>query len=237
MSKRAAADSNRILVVEDDDNILELIRFNLGQEGYATLAARSSEEALRILNHTTVALILLDIMLPGIDGLALCRILKSNVLTRGVPIIMLTAKGEEADIVTGLERGAEDYVTKPFSIRVLIARVKAVLRRHGAEVRDERAPMAIGDLSIHSGKREVRIGEESLSLTATEFAMLNFLAQHPGWVFTRNQLVSAVHGPDYPVTDRSIDVVIAGLRKKLGSGGSLIETVRGVGYRFHDLSD
>ena len=234
MSNRAAAAANRILVVEDDDNILELIRFNLGQEGYATLAARSSEEALRILNQTTVALILLDIMLPGIDGLALCRILKSNVLTRGVPIIMLTAKGDEADIVTGLERGAEDYVTKPFSIRVLIARIKAVLRRHGAEVRDERAPMAIGDLSIHPGKREVRIGDESLSLTATEFAMLNFLAQHPGWVFTRNQLVSAVHGPDYPVTDRSIDVVIAGLRKKLGSGGSLIETVRGVGYRFHD---
>ena len=234
MSNRAAAAANRILVVEDDDNILELIRFNLGQEGYAAVAARSSEEALRIMNQTTVALILLDIMLPGIDGLALCRILKSNVLTRGVPIIMLTAKGEEADIVTGLERGAEDYVTKPFSIRVLIARVKAVLRRHGAEVRDERAPMAIGDLSIHPGKREVRIGDESLSLTATEFAMLNFLAQHPGWVFTRNQLVSAVHGPDYPVTDRSIDVVIAGLRKKLGSGGSLIETVRGVGYRFHD---
>jgi two-component system phosphate regulon response regulator PhoB len=235
MSSRAAADpGNRILVVEDDDNILELIRFNLGREGYATLAARASEEALRIVNRTTVSLILLDLMLPGIDGLALCRILKSNVLTRGVPIIMITAKGEEADIVTGLERGAEDYVTKPFSIRVLIARVKAVLRRHGAEVRDERAPLAIGDLSIHPGKREVRIGDRSLYLTATEFAMLNFLAQHPGWVFTRNQLVSAVHGPDYPVTDRSIDVVIAGLRKKLGRGGALIETVRGVGYRFQD---
>lgn len=230
----AAPANNRILVVEDDADIMELIRFNCEKEGFVTLAATSAEQALKVVERVSVALILVDIMLPGRDGLALCRLLKANVMTRGVPIVMVSAKGEEADIVAGLEQGAEDYVTKPFSPRVLIARLKAVLRRHGAEVRDERAPLTIGELTIHPGKRAVRYAGQPVRLTATEFAALQFLARQPGWVFTRNQLVAAVHGPDYPVTDRSIDVLIAGVRKKLGAGSGLIETVRGVGYRFSE---
>lgn len=230
----AAPANNRILVVEDNADIMELIRFNCEKEGFATLAAASAEQALKVVERVSVALILVDIMLPGRDGLALCRLLKANVMTRGVPIVMVSAKGEEADIVAGLEQGAEDYVTKPFSPRVLIARLKAVLRRHGAAVRDEQAPLTIGELTIHPGKRAVRFAGQPVRLTATEFAALQFLARQPGWVFTRNQLVAAVHGPDYPVTDRSIDVLIAGVRKKLGAGSGLIETVRGVGYRFSE---
>lgn len=230
----AAPANNRILVVEDNADIMELIRFNCEKEGFATLAAASAEQALKVVERVSVALILVDIMLPGRDGLALCRLLKANVMTRGVPIVMVSAKGEEADIVAGLEQGAEDYVTKPFSPRVLIARLKAVLRRHGAAVRDEQAPLTIGELTIHPGKRAVRHAGQPVRLTATEFAALQFLARQPGWVFTRNQLVAAVHGPDYPVTDRSIDVLIAGVRKKLGAGSGLIETVRGVGYRFSE---
>lgn len=230
----AAPASNRILVVEDDADIMELIRFNCEKEGFVTLAAASAEQALQLVEQVSVALILVDIMLPGRDGLALCRVLKSNVMTRGVPIVLVSAKGEEADIVAGLEQGAEDYVTKPFSPRVLIARLKAVLRRHGAVVRDQQAPLTIGELTIHPGKRAVRYAGQPVRLTATEFASLQFLARQPGWVFTRNQLVAAVHGPDYPVTDRSIDVLIAGVRKKLGAGSGLIETVRGVGYRFSE---
>ena len=233
-TRMAAPASNRILVVEDDADIMELIRFNCEKEGFVTLAAASAEEALRAVEQVSPALIMVDIMLPGIDGLALCRVLKANVMTRGVPIIMVSARGEEADIVAGLEQGAEDYITKPFRPRVLIARLKAVLRRHGVEVHDEQAPLTVGELTIHPGKREVRYAGQPVRLTATEFAVLHFLANHPGWVFTRSQLVAAVHGPDYPVTDRSIDVLIAGVRKKLGASNRLIETVRGVGYRFCD---
>ena len=230
----AAPANNRILVVEDDADIMELIRFNCEKEGFVTLAAASAEKALQVVEQVSVALILVDIMLPGRDGLALCELLKANVMTRGVPIVVVSAKGEEADIVAGLELGAEDYVTKPFSPRVLIARLKAVLRRHGSEVRDRQAPLTIGELTIHPGKRDVRYAGRPVRLTATEFAALQFLATRAGWVFTRNQLVAAVHGPDYPVTDRSIDVLIAGVRKKLGAGSRLIETVRGVGYRFSE---
>lgn len=230
----AAPANNRILVVEDDADIMELIRFNCEKEGFVTLAAASAEQALQVVEQVSVALILVDIMLPGRDGLALCQLLKANVMTRGVPIVVVSAKGEEADIVAGLELGAEDYVTKPFSPRVLIARLKAVLRRHGGEVRDRQAPLTIGELTIHPGKRDVRYAGRPVRLTATEFAALQFLATRAGWVFTRNQLVAAVHGPDYPVTDRSIDVLIAGVRKKLGAGSRLIETVRGVGYRFSE---
>ena len=227
---------NHILVVEDDDDIMELIRFNCEREGFVTAAAGCAEDALRMVADSAPALILIDLMLPGMDGLTLCQVLKSNVLTRGVPIVMVTAKGEDADIVAGLELGAEDYVTKPFSPRVLTARIKAVLRRHGAEVHDRQAPLTVGALTIHPGRREVKVGGRPLRLTATEFSVLQFLASHAGWVFTRNQLVAAVHGPDYPVTDRSIDVLIAGVRKKLGADSQLIETVRGVGYRFQDAA-
>jgi two-component system phosphate regulon response regulator PhoB len=229
-------DRQSILVVEDDASIMELVRFNLRQAGFDSVAAGSGEEALRFVAKSGVGLVILDIMLPGMDGLAVCRVLKSDVVSRAIPVIIVSARGEEADVVRGLELGAEDYITKPFSPRVLVARVKAVLRRSGVGVLDEQEPMTIEDVMIHPGKRELRVGGAAIEVTATEFDILHYLARRRGWVFTRSQLVSAVHGPDYPVTDRSIDVVIAGLRKKLGAGGDWIETVRGVGYRFRDSS-
>lgn len=226
-----------VLIIEDDDDIMELIRFNCERDGFKTIIARSAEESLRAIDQAVPSVILLDLMLPGIDGLALCKVLKSNVMTREVPIIIVSAKGEEAEIIAGLEQGAADYITKPFSPRVLIARLRAVMRRHSAIVSDKQTPLMVGGLLIHPGRREVRSGNQLLSLTATEFTILKFLADHSGWVFTRDQLVTAVHGPSYPVTERSIDVLVAGVRKKLGDKNRLIETVRGVGYRFQDGSD
>ena len=175
-------------------------------------------------------------MLPGIDGLEVCRTLKKTPETAAVPIVMMTAKGEEADVVAGLELGADDYVTKPFSPRILIARVRAVLRRRSAEAGEKEAGEAIAfqDLAIHPGRNEVLVQGEPVELTFTEFRVLHFLASRPGWVFTRYQIVNAVRGDDYAVTDRAVDVQIVGLRKKLGPCGKFIETVRGVGYRFKD---
>ncbi|MGA6927027.1 MAG: response regulator [Desulfosarcina sp.] len=222
----------KILVVDDEEDILELVRYNLVREGYTVICAASGETALSSATSDPVDLILLDLMLPGIDGLEVARRLKRNPGTADIPIVMLTAKGEEADIVTGLELGADDYVTKPFSPRILIARVKAVIRRRRAITERESEVVTIRELSIHTGRRHVTAGGKSLDLTYTEFQVLHFLARRPGWVFTRSQIVDAVRGDDYPVTDRSVDVQIVGLRKKLGSLGKYIETVRGVGYRF-----
>ena len=180
-------------------------------------------------------IILLDLMLPGMDGLDACRQLKDKDTTSKIPVIMVTAKGEESDIVLGLELGADDYIVKPFSPKVLVARVRRSLRR-GSKDTDggEGAPIHQHDIYIHPGRREVRAGEESISLTFTEFNILLFLARRPGWVFTRTQIVDAVKGDDYHVTDRAVDVHILGLRKKLGDHGDVIETVRGVGYRFKE---
>lgn len=222
----------KILVVDDEEDIIELVRYNLVREGYTVICASSGETALSSATSDPVDLILLDLMLPGIDGLEVARRLKRNPGTADMPIVMLTAKGEEADIVTGLELGADDYVTKPFSPRILIARVKAVIRRRRAITETENEVVTIRELSIHTGRRHVTAGDKSLDLTYTEFQVLHFLARRPGWVFTRSQIVDAVRGDDYPVTDRSVDVQIVGLRKKLGSLGKYIETVRGVGYRF-----
>ena len=171
-------------------------------------------------------------MLPVIDGLEVCQTLKKNSKTEMIPVVMLTAKGTEADIVTGLEMGADDYITKPFSPRVLLARVKAVLRRKSTAANQGQSKIRIHDLEIDSGRYRVLLGGNPINLTSTEFSLLKFLAARPGWVFTRYQIVDAVHGNDYPVTDRSVDVQIVGLRKKLGKAGKYIETVRGVGYRF-----
>ena len=180
-------------------------------------------------------MIVLDLMLPGIDGLEVTKILKNDSKTQDIPIVMLTAKGTEADIVTGLELGADDYITKPFSPRVLIARIRAILRRKATKAStDDSTVIQIHELKIHPGRRDVSIKGESVELTFTEFQVLYYLARRPGWVFTRTQIVDAVRGDDYPVTDRSVDVQIVGLRKKLGSAGRFIETVRGVGYRFKD---
>jgi two-component system phosphate regulon response regulator PhoB len=224
----------RILVVDDEEDILELVRFNLAREGYPILCTTSGEETLKIAQKEHPDLIVLDLMLPGIDGLEVAKALKSDSKTRDIPIIMLTARGEEADIVTGLELGADDYVTKPFSPRILVARVRAVLRRRASEGPEDESVLKVHNLLIHPGRREVLVNGEQAQLTFTEFGILNFLSRRPGWVFTRSQIVDAVRGDDYPVTDRSVDVQIVGLRKKLGPAGKYIETVRGVGYRFRE---
>ncbi len=224
----------KILVVDDEEDILELLRYNLLREGYNVSCAASGEEALRLAQSEIPDLLVLDLMLPGIDGLEVTKILKNDSRTRDIPIVMLTAKGEEADIVTGLELGADDYITKPFSPRVLVARVRAVLRRKGKEYKEETPVLRIHDIVIHPGRHEVLVNDKPVQLTLTEFGILNYLARRPGWVFTRSQIMDAVKGEDYFVTDRSVDVQIVGLRKKLCNAGKYIETVRGVGYRFKE---
>jgi len=223
-----------ILVVEDEEDILELVRYNLQKEGYRLTGVHTGEEALKTARTAFPDLILLDLMLPGVDGLEVCRTLKQDPKTQHIPIIMVSAKGEEADIVTGLELGAADYITKPFGPRVLIARVRAVLRRREATPLTESSPLTIHDLFIHPGRHEVLVQGHPVELTVTEFRLLHMLARRPGWVFTRTQIVNGVHGDDYPVSDRSVDVQIVGLRKKLGVCGEYVETVRGVGYRFKE---
>ena len=224
----------KLLVVDDEEDILQLVRYNLTKEGYDIICVTTGEEATRRAKVDQPDLILLDLMLPGVDGFEVCRQLKRDESTAAIPIVMLTAKGEDTDIVTGLELGADDYITKPFSPKVLLARIRAVLRRRSQHAIDDTEPLAIGPLSIDPIRHEVRLGGEPLVLTATEFALLHFRARHPGWVFSRNQIISGVKGDDYAVTERSVDVQITGLRKKMGEAGKMIETVRGVGYRFKD---
>ena len=222
-----------ILIVDDEEDVLELVRYNLDKNGYNTETATTGEEALAKARAKLPDLVILDLMLPGIDGLGVCKKLKSDAKTEHIPIIILTAKGEEIDIVTGLELGADDYVTKPFSPKVLVARVRKIL--HRAVARDlEKAPVKIYELTIDPARREVLIKNKPVVLTFTEFNILYALAKRPGLVFTRYQIVDALHGDDYLVTDRAVDVQIVGLRKKLGPFSKYIETVRGVGYRFKD---
>ena len=224
----------KILVVDDEEDILELVRYNLSREGYQVTGSLTGEDALRKIRSDTFDLIVLDLMLPGMDGLAFTKTVKNDSRLRSTPIIMLTAKGEEADIVAGLELGADDYITKPFSPRVMIARVRAALRRQKETPEDEMAIVKIHELEINPGRRSVLAKGNPIDLTYTEFQLLLLLARRPGWVFTRSQIVDLIRGSDYPVTDRSVDVQIVGLRKKLGSYGKYIETVRSVGYRFRE---
>jgi len=224
----------KILAVDDEEDILELLRFNLSREGYQVSCAKSGEDALRIARTKPIDLMVLDLMLPELDGLDVTRKIKNDPKIKHIPIIMLTAKGEEADVVSGLELGASDYVTKPFSPRILIARIKAVLRSAAGTPQDDLEVLHIHGIEIHPGRRQVTVEDRPIELTYTEFQVLHYLAKRPGWVFTRSQIVDAVRGDDYPVTDRSVDVQIAGLRKKLGDYGTCIETVRGVGYRFKE---
>jgi len=227
-----------VLVVDDERDILELVKYNLDKEGYQVTVVETGEDALAAARTRMPDVVVLDLMLPGVDGLEVCRRLKSDLKTRGIPIVMLTAKGGEADIVAGLELGASDYVTKPFSPRVLTARIKAVLRR-GMDVGDDEATIRVKELTIHPGRHQVIVAGSPAELTATEFRILVYLARRPGWVFTRQQIVDAAQGDDVFVndrfvTDRSVDVHIVSLRRKLGSCGTYIETVRGVGYRLQD---
>jgi len=225
----------KILLIEDDEDIQELIRYNLAREGYDVRLAGSAEEGLTEASSFNPDLILLDLMLPEMDGLDACRKIKGDDRTSSIPVIMVTAKGEEADIVSGLELGADDYIVKPFSPKVLIARMRAVLRRDQLPSRgDVDEPIVLDEIMINPGHRRVTISGEPVDLTYTEFNILQLLAAKPGWVFTRGQIVNGVRGDDYYVTDRTIDVHILSLRRKMGDKGDLIETIRGVGYRFRE---
>jgi len=224
----------QVLVVDDERDIQELVSYNLGKSGYQVTCVATGEDAITKARSDTPDLILLDLMLPGVDGLDVAKILKNDSRTGHIPIIMLTAKGEEIDMVTGLEVGADDYIVKPFSPRVLIARVRAMLRHFNRDTAADDEIIKRGDLIIDAGRHEAKLNGRVLDLTFTEFRVLQYLARHPGWVYTRNQIIEKVHGDDYPVTERSVDVQIVGLRKKLGEFGECIETVRGVGYRFHE---
>jgi two-component system phosphate regulon response regulator PhoB len=226
-------DSKNILVVEDDLDIRELISFNLANEGHQVFEANDGEVGIDKARNNNPDLILLDLMLPGIQGLDVCRIIKSDQETKEIPIIMVTALGQEEDIVKGLETGADDYITKPFSIKVLIARVNAVLKRSIKFGEDKNKDILINGINIKTRSREVWVNKNLINdLTFSEFQILYLLAGHPGWVFTRYQIIDKIRGDNYPVTDRSVDFQIVGLRKKLGDAGKLIKTVRGVGYRF-----
>ena len=226
-------DSKNILVVEDDLDIRELISFNLQNQGHQVFEAKDGEAGIDKAREKLPDLILLDLMLPGIQGLDVCRIIKSDQETKETPIIMVTALGQEEDIVKGLETGADDYITKPFSIKVLIARVNAGLKRSIEVGEDKSKDILINGINIKTKSREVRVNENLINdLTFSEFQILYLLAGHPGWVFTRYQIIDKIRGDNYPVTDRSVDFQIVGLRKKLGDAGKLIKTVRGVGYRF-----
>jgi len=221
-----------ILVVEDEPDLQELIRFNLDREGYRVSCTASGREALKLARENEPDLILLDVILPEMDGREVCRILKGDAKTRQIPIIMVTAMGEDTDIVAGLAIGADDYLPKPFSPKVLVARIRALLRRRSASQLSSEEPIKVEGLTIHPGRFEVLVDNSSVDLSATEFRILLTLAKSPGWVFTRYQIVNKARGDDSIVTDRSVDVHMTHLRRKLGSYGKLIQTVRGVGYRF-----
>ena len=223
----------KILLIEDDTSICDMTKMNLNMNGFSQVfCASSGEEGLAAATQLLPDLILLDIMLPGIDGLTVCRNLKNNPLLADIPIIMLTAKGEENDIVLGLEMGADDYVTKPYSSKVLASRIAVQLRKkHTPRKEEELRSIVLGSLSIDLITHSATLNGNALLLTADEFKTLVLLASNPGRVFTRNQIIRAVKGDNYPVTARAIDMHIVNLRRKLGDWADHIETIRGVGYR------
>jgi len=224
-----------ILVVDDDAGFQETIRIALEIGKFRVTSAFSGEEAFELAGSVRPDVILLDLMLPGIDGMALCKLLRSNPGTSQIPIIMLTAKGEEADVVAGLNIGADDYISKPFNVGVLQARINAIVRRMTRTPDLKGDEIRINELIIHPGKRKVFVHGEPADLTFTEFELLMLLVSRPGWVITRSRIVENVHDSHYPVTERSVDFHIVGLRRKLGKAQKYIETVRGVGYRFREL--
>ncbi len=220
-----------VLIVEDEEDIAELLEYTISRQGYVVDSVGTGEKGLQICQETNPDLLILDLMLPKLSGLEVCRKLKTDTKTAGIPIIILTAKGEEEDIIAGFEAGADDYVTKPFRPKVLLARIKALLGRGAASRTTNADELAFENIKIHLGRHEIYVSDTKINLTNTEFNILHFLALRPGWVFTRRQIVKAVHGEDYPVTGRSIDVQVAALRRKLGDAGDHISTVRGVGYK------
>lgn len=224
----------RVMIVEDEEDIFKLLQYNLTREGFEVDGLNRGDGAVDAIARRKPDLVLLDLMLPGLGGLEICRLLKANPETAGIPVVMLTAKGEESDVVVGLQMGADDYVSKPFSMKVLLARLQAVLRRREQVPVLVDAILKVHDLTINPGRHEVLCGKSAVELTASEFRVLHFLARRPGWVFTREQIVDGVKGLDYAVTDRAVDVQMVSLRRKLGKRGDWIETVRGVGYRFRE---
>ncbi|MDD3953273.1 MAG: response regulator [Lentisphaeria bacterium] len=223
--------AEKILVIEDEEPIRELLKLTLESAGYSSIyMAANGEDGLRLAQARLPDLILLDLMLPGMDGLSVCRQLKSQEETRAIPVIMLTARSEESDIIIGLELGAVDYITKPFSRKILIARIRAQLRQF-TDVEESNEIRRDG-LLIREDLHEVKLHGKALDLTFSEFAILQLLVSHPGRVYTRNQIISKVKGDGYPVTERAIDVQILNLRRKLGEWAANIDTVRGIGYRY-----
>lgn len=228
-----------ILVVEDDENIQQLVGYNLAKAGFHVVYADNGEQALTVIKREKPELIILDLMLPGLNGLEVCKLVRKDPKIKNLPIVMLTAKSEENDITAGLDLGADDYITKPFSPKILISRVKAALRRkeglsEEGEGNKKNGPLTIHGITIDPNRYEVRVGEETIALTVTEFSILELLARRPGWVFNRQQIIDGVRGYDYVITPRAVDVQVFGLRKKLGESGKYIETVRGIGYRMQD---
>ena len=221
-----------ILIIEDDKDIVEMLSFHLKKNNYTILYSYNGEDGLTKARENNPDLILLDLMLPGIHGLDVCRIIKSDQKTKNIPVIMLTAMGQEDDIVKGLETGGDDYITKPFSLDIISARIKAVLRRSNIKKDELTKSINIHGVIIRPRSREVIIDNKNINLTFTEFQILFLLASHPGWVFTRYQIIDKIRGDSYPVTDRSVDFQIVGLRKKIGKKGKHIMTIRGVGYKF-----
>ena len=224
---------SKIVVIEDEVDILEVINYNLSKEGFDVCSALDGEEGLALIKKEVPDLVLLDLMLPGLDGIEICRKLKTDYSTRSIPIIMVTAKGEESDIVLGLGMGADDYMVKPFRPRELMARIRSVLRR-GDFIEEGEGVVSIDELVIDINRHEVKLEGKKIVLTAMEFKLLHFLASHPGQVFTRENLLNHVSSDDTFIIDRNIDVHIRSIRKKLNKHRELIETIHRVGYRFRD---
>lgn len=227
--------SKKVVLIEDEPDIAEVIEYNLSREGYKVFLAYSGLKGLEIVKRERPEVVLLDLMLPELDGIEVCRRIRENPMTRSLPIIMVTAKGEESDVVLGLELGADDYIIKPFSPRELIARIKAVLRRRSGDKQwSSRERIERKGFVIDVERHEVCIEGDVVYFTATEFRILYLLAAHPGRVFIREQILSQAFDDGTFVVDRNVDVHIRGLRKKMGTFRDLIETIRGVGYRFRD---
>lgn len=227
-----------VLVVEDDEDILQLLSYTLTKAGFRLIFAHSGEEALEKLGEERADLVILDLMLPGITGLDVCKAMRRAEALKDIPVVMLTAKSEEQDIIAGLDIGADDYVTKPFSPKVLLARVMAIIRRktplENEAAEEQLAPIRVGELYLDPARYVITVAGQPIALTLTEFNILMLLARRPGWVFTRHQIIDDVRGYEYNISLRTVDVHVAGLRKKLGPAGKRIEAVRGLGYRFRD---
>ena len=222
----------KILIVEDNEDIVEMIAYNLKKEGYRVSTVLDGEEVIGVVKKDKPDLIILDLMLPGMDGLEVCRALKQKEALSAIPIIMLTAKSQETDKIVGLELGADDYITKPFSPRELIARIKAVLRRTKGTISLNK--IEAGKIIIDTSRHRITVAGKSIALTPTEFKLLEFMAQRPGVVLSRDKILDAVFGYDSEIYDRTIDTHMKSLRKKLGKDRDHIETVRGIGYRFKE---